>query len=114
MCRRLSGSYNMPFGAFPKEYVQFDGTEQLRRTRGSEVAERLFCGECGSQVGMDYRVEPSTLWLTLGLGRYSTMLTLFLVDVTIKNDPSYHVGFKIILTLHWDFIVECASSGNRG
>ena len=75
MCRRLSGGFNMPFAAFPREYVEFEGKEQLKRIRTSEVAERLFCGGCGAQVGMDYgeALEPDSLWLTLGLESYCYM-----------------------------------------
>ena len=74
ICRRLSGAFNMPFAAFPREYVEFVGDKQLRRIRTSDVAERLFCGGCGAQVGMDYgeAIEPDTLWLCLGLEQYST------------------------------------------
>ena len=45
--------------------------------RSSEVAERLFCGGCGSQVGMDYgkALEPDSLWLTLGLEPYCNLIT---------------------------------------
>ena len=77
MCRRLSGGFNMPFAAFPREYVKFEGSQQLKRIRSSEVAERLFCGGCGSQVGMDYgkALEPDSLWLTLGLEPYCNLIT---------------------------------------
>ena len=72
MCRRLSGGFNMPFAAFPREYVEFESKAELKRIRTSEVAERLFCGGCGAQVGMDYgeALEPDSLWLTLGLEPY--------------------------------------------
>ena len=66
MCRQVSGSFSIPFAAFARKYVNFNSTEQLKRYRSSQDAERLFCGGCGSQIGMDYRVEPDTVSLTLG------------------------------------------------
>ena len=66
MCRQVSGSFNIPFAAFARKYVHFDGAEQLKRYRSSEGVERLLCGGCGSQIGMDYTAEPDTVALTLG------------------------------------------------
>ncbi len=36
------------------------GENEVRRVRSSRFAERLFCGRCGTPLGIDYDIQPKT------------------------------------------------------
>jgi hypothetical protein len=42
------------------DWVVTEGQEQLRRSRSSSFAERLFCGACGTPLAIDYDIQPDT------------------------------------------------------
>jgi hypothetical protein len=82
-CRRVSGSAFLPFADFKAEDVFFregagdptttfhiaeaaKGIPAFKTYQATQHAERFFCGECGSQLGMRYFADPSFLGLTLG------------------------------------------------
>jgi len=87
-CRRLSGAPFLPFFAFPSSALTFlykntpirlpsESSGNLstassecenpwfKRIR-SDIAERRFCGECGSPISMRYFCEKETMWITAG------------------------------------------------
>ena len=72
------------------------------------MAERLFCGGCGSQVGMDYgkTLEPDSLWLTLGLEQYCNLDHAFMLDVRpsiflcIRSGSNSSCGISCIIWLN--------------
>ena len=68
MCRRQSGAAEAWFVGLPRAIAdpQVKSCGTLKRRSASDACERIFCGECGSWVGMDYFHEH-TLWLTLGI-----------------------------------------------
>lgn len=78
-CRRTSGSAFLPFADFDVSAVLFssgsttapmleaiDVIDALKTYRASSYAQRFFCGNCGSQLGMRYDAEPKYVGLTLG------------------------------------------------
>lgn len=51
MCQLNSGSPAMVFASVPSaDFVVERGSEQIRRYRSSEKAERWFCGACGTPL----------------------------------------------------------------
>lgn len=68
LCRKSSGSMDVPFIALPKSAVwtQLEKSDTLQKYSSSNVADRYFCSKCGSFVCMDYSHEKSTVWLPMG------------------------------------------------
>jgi hypothetical protein len=42
------------------------GQDSIKKMSYSEIADRQHCAECGSQISMQYRCEPETIYLTVG------------------------------------------------
>jgi len=60
-CRKISGSPYITFVDIPLSKLTFHpplGYPYMKVFKASPHAERTFCGECGSTIGMWYRAEP--------------------------------------------------------
>ena len=66
MCRRLSGSAFMAFADFPATSVHFESRETLQTLYLSDVAERAYCGACGTPVSMMYKCDPDAIGIAAG------------------------------------------------
>jgi hypothetical protein len=42
------------------------GQADVSRIRSSSFAERLFCGRCGTPLGIDYDIQPETFDFSVG------------------------------------------------
>jgi hypothetical protein len=47
------------------EWIVTEGEPLVRRVRSSSFAERLFCGQCGTPLGIDYAIQPQTFDFTV-------------------------------------------------
>ena len=60
-CQLNSGAPAMAFASVKAgDWVVTAGDELIRRVRSSGFAERLFCGRCGTPLGIDYDIQPET------------------------------------------------------
>ncbi|CAB9502927.1 Glutathione-dependent formaldehyde-activating enzyme [Seminavis robusta] len=68
MCRRLSGSTFIPFGAIEraKLWPVVKDFPTLKSYQSSSTTTRYFCGTCSSAMVFDYHFEPNSLWVPLG------------------------------------------------
>jgi hypothetical protein len=64
MCQLASGAPVMAFGTVPFEAFESTGGEPKRR-RSSSIAERWFCGDCGTQIAIHADYQPDTLDIAL-------------------------------------------------
>lgn len=65
-CQRVSGAPAMVFASVKAgEWVVTEGSEHIRRIPSSSFAERLFCGQCGTPLGIDYEIQPDTFDFTV-------------------------------------------------
>lgn len=64
-CQKQSGAPFLPFADFEKATISW--TQQPDVWSSSEIAERYFCKDCGSTVGMRYFFEPNRFFVTVGL-----------------------------------------------
>ena len=66
-CQLNSGSPAMAFATVKAgDWVVTAGENFIRRTRSSSFAERLFCGECGTPLAIDYDIQPDTFDFSIG------------------------------------------------
>ncbi len=65
MCRKSSGAGSMTFVGFDKADVELSGEAPVIY-RSSEIAERGFCGRCGSPITFVYLSEPEEIWFSAG------------------------------------------------
>lgn len=66
-CQLNSGSPAMAFASVRHgDWVVTMGADRIRRTRSSHFAERLFCGDCGTPLAIDYDIQPETFDFSLG------------------------------------------------
>lgn len=63
-CRRASGAPVVGFASVAVEAFVLAGVEP-RQYRSSEYGERLFCGDCGTQLAMRVDQEPGMIDFTL-------------------------------------------------
>ena len=85
-CRRLHGAAFASFGGVKRSKFKYiTGETDLRSYASSETSDRLFCGNCGSNILVEVESEPDELYLSMGT-----------VDGDPKCPPGYHafVGSK--------------------
>ena len=79
-CQRLHGAAFASFGGVPRDRFRYvSGESDLKTYASSETSDRLFCGNCGSNILVDYKPEPDVLYITMGT-----------VDGDPKCPPGYH------------------------
>ena len=62
MCRKSASAPAMVFGSVPNANFLLDrGEDALRRYKSSDIAERAFCGTCGSQLLFDDSRDPDRI-----------------------------------------------------
>ena len=71
MCRRISGSTNVPFVAvcrepFMSQLNNFLRSGKIKKYQSSDSAARYSCSTCSSFLCMEYLHEEGTLWIPLG------------------------------------------------
>ncbi len=60
-CQLNSGAPAMAFASVKQgDWVVTEGKAEVRRVRSSSIAERLFCGRCGTPLAIDYDIQPET------------------------------------------------------
>ena len=60
-CQLESGAPAMAFASVRNgDWRITDGADKAKRIRSSSFAERLFCGECGTPLAIDYDIQPET------------------------------------------------------
>ena len=65
-CQLNSGAPAMAFASVKAgEWVVTAGEARIRRIRSSSFAERLFCGDCGTPLAIDYDIQPDTFDFSL-------------------------------------------------
>ena len=65
LCRRSAGAPVLAFATVPiQAFVLTEG--EPRRRASSEIGERWFCGDCGTQLAMRVTDEPDPVDFTLG------------------------------------------------
>jgi hypothetical protein len=65
MCRKSSGAGFTTFVGFDKADVELSGEAPVTY-RSSAIAERGFCGRCGSPITFVYLSEPEEIWFSAG------------------------------------------------
>jgi hypothetical protein len=65
-CQLTSGAPAMAFATVKRgEWIVTEGEQLVQRIRSSSFAERLFCGECGTPLAIDYDIQPETFDFTI-------------------------------------------------
>ena len=65
-CQLNSGAPAMAFASVRNgDWVVTAGADNLRRTRSSSFADRLFCASCGTLLAIDYDIQPETFDFSL-------------------------------------------------
>lgn len=66
-CRRLHGAAFASFGGVPRNKFSYvSGEADIKTYASSEEIDRVFCGNCGSNILADFKPEPDMLYITLG------------------------------------------------
>ncbi|MFQ6005850.1 MAG: GFA family protein [Woeseia sp.] len=80
MCRKLHGAAFATFAAVARDGFRWSGgDDDIRTYASSDKIDRVFCGNCGSQLIVYYRPEPDLVYLTMGT-----------VDGNPDAPPAYH------------------------
>ena len=80
MCRKLHGAAFGTFAGVKRDSFRWTaGEDDVKTYPSSETSDRLFCGNCGAQLLVDYKPEPEVLYLTMGT-----------VDGNPECPPDYH------------------------
>ncbi len=85
-CRRLHGAAFASFGGIRRDSFRYvTGESAVKIYASSEISDRVFCGNCGSNILVDYKPEPDLLYIAMGT-----------VDGEPECPPGYHqfVGSK--------------------
>jgi hypothetical protein len=65
-CRRLHGAAYATFAAVPRDKFRYiTGENEIKVYASSASNDRLFCGECGSNILAAAKEEPETLYLSM-------------------------------------------------
>ncbi len=80
-CRRLHGAAFASFGGVPRgDFSYLSGQADLATYESSDSHARVFCRICGSNILVDVKSEPESLYLAMGT-----------VDGDPKCPPGYHI-----------------------
>ncbi len=80
MCRKLHGAAFATFAGVARDTFRWSAGEDVLKTYpSSDTSDRLFCGNCGSQLLVFYKPEPDVVYLTMGT-----------VDDNPDRPPAYH------------------------
>ena len=84
MCQRYSGAPMLEGTTFPAEAFKLT-KGKLQVYQSSEIAERSFCGSCGSPILYQGRIGYWTKWVVVTTGSF---------DNPAKFPPTYHLGVE--------------------
>jgi len=80
-CRRLHGAAFATFGGVKRSKFKYiSGESIISKYASSESHDRVFCGNCGSNILVDLASEPDELYLAMGT-----------VDGDPQCPPGYHI-----------------------
>ena len=85
-CRRLHGAAYATFAGVARDTFRYlAGNSDVKAYPSSNTSDRIFCGHCGSNILVDYKPEPESLYVCMGT-----------VDGNPACPPAYHqfVGSK--------------------
>jgi hypothetical protein len=78
-CRRLHGAAYATFGGVTRDKFRYvAGEADLKTYASSETNDRIFCAVCGSNILVDCKPEPDTLYICMG---------------TVDGDPPRPTGY---------------------
>lgn len=68
MCRRMSGSSQVPFVSLPRQpfWQQLEKSPTLSKFQATPDVTRYFCSKCSSFMFMHYHHEQDTMWIPMG------------------------------------------------
>jgi hypothetical protein len=82
-CRRLHGAAFASFGTVLRNKFRYvSGEPDLKIYASSEAIDRVFCGNCGSNILADFKPEPEVLYITMG---------------TVLGDPKLPPGYHLFV-----------------
>lgn len=82
-CRRLHGAAFATFAGVSRDKFRYvSGETDVKTYASSATSDRVFCGECGSSILVDYKPEPETLYISMG---------------TVDGNPPLPTGFHIFV-----------------
>ena len=80
-CRRLHGAAFASFAGVPADGFRYvSGENDVRAYASSNSHQRLFCGNCGSNILVTLQQEPESLYLSMGA-----------IDGDPARPPGYHI-----------------------
>ena len=85
-CRRLHGAAYATFAGVPRDRFRYlEGNADVRAYPSSNTSDRIFCAHCGSNILVDFKPEPESLYICMGT-----------IDGNPACPPAYHqfVGSK--------------------
>ena len=96
-CRRLHGAAFASFaGVNDSDFNYLSGEDVIKSYTSSESHQRVFCGNCGSNIMVELDDEPDMIYLAMG---------------TIDGDPKLPSGYHIFVgskapwyTINDDFV----------
>ena len=66
-CRRLHGAAYATFaGVSRTKFRYLSGENNVKAYASSDASDRIFCSECGSNILVDYKPEPESLYVCMG------------------------------------------------
>ncbi len=78
-CRRLHGAAFASFGEVPRSKFRYiSGELDVKTYASSETSDRVFCGNCGSNILVSIESEPDEIYLAMG---------------TVNGDPACPPGY---------------------
>lgn len=82
-CRRLHGAAYATFAGISRDKFRYvAGEADLKTYASSDTSDRVFCGECGSNILVDYKPEAEPLYVCMG---------------TVDGDPPRPTGYHIFV-----------------
>jgi adenylate cyclase len=94
MCQRYSGAPMLEGATFPTDAFKLT-SGKLKVYKSSDIAERSFCGDCGSPILYQGRIGYWTKWVVVTTGSF---------DEPEKYPPTYHLGVESQLS--WVKLVD--------
>jgi len=66
-CRRLHGAAYATFGAVVRDKFRYvSGEADIKVYASSDINDRLFCAECGSNILVESKPEPDVYYICMG------------------------------------------------
>ena len=82
-CRRLHGAAYATFADVSRARFRYvSGESDIKVYASSEINDRVFCAECGSNILVDSKQDPETLYISMG---------------TVDGEPSCPPGYHIFV-----------------